>query len=437
MATNVIMPALGIMQETGKLLQWLKAEGEAVTQGELLMMIETDKATMEIEAPASGVLTQVTASVGDDVPVGQVIALIVGAAEAAPPPVQAAPAPVVAAHPDSSATEKVAASPLARRIAEENSIDLVNVTHTGDRIEKADIIAYLEQKASKETAPSSARLLAASPKARSAAKEHNVDIANLTGSGPDGAVLVADVLGAAKQAPAQVAAPPSDATAAQVVKPSTIWRIMADRTTQSWTTVPHFYLTREVNASRLITWRERAQKRFTEKITYTDLLVRLVSTAIVEHPRLNAMWKDGAIHMNPDVNIGLAVAVEDGLVVPVIQRAQTLSIAGIARQRVELVARSQSGKLRPSDISNGTFTISNLGMFGVDSFNAIVNPPQSAILAVGRIAQRVVAIDDRPAVQSMMTLTLSCDHRAVDGARGAQFLQTLADMIEEPLGLLD
>ncbi len=442
MATNVIMPALGIAQETGKLLQWLKAEGQPVTKGEVLMVVETDKATVEIDAPASGTLSHVTASVGDEVPVGQVIALILAEGEKAPeqrsqrageqmgtpsPSLPSSPSPT----PVRSAGAPIAASPLAKRIAEENHVDLSQVKPAGERIEKADVLAYIEALQSAQAVIG--RVPLASPKARKAAADAGLNIATIQGSGPNGAVLYADVTAAAASAKQpQPAALPIEAQ-----KPSHIWRIMAERTTQSWTSVPHFYLTREVNANRLMTWRERAQKRAAAKITYTDLLVRLVAAALREHPRLNASWKEGTIQNNPEINVGLAVAVEDGLVVPVIHRADELSIVELAQQRTELVTRAQAGRLKPDDISGGTFTISNLGMYGVDEFHAIVNPPQAAILAVGRIVDRVVPVEDHPAVQPMMTMTLSCDHRAVDGARGAQFLQTLAEMIEEPLGLLD
>ena len=217
---------------------------------------------------------------------------------------------------------------------------------------------------------------------------------------------------------------------------SSVWRIMAERMTASWTSAPHFYLVREVNVGRLVSWREKASKQTGARITYTDLLVKLVAAAISQHPRVNASWKDGAIVQNTDINIGLAVAIEDGLVVPVLHRADTLSLVDIAARREDLVSRAQAGKLRPADIQGGGFTISNLGMYGVDAFNAIVNPPQAAILAVGRIAERVVALNGQPAVQPTMVLTLSCDHRALDGARGAQFLGALAELIEEPLALL-
>jgi pyruvate dehydrogenase E2 component (dihydrolipoamide acetyltransferase) len=218
---------------------------------------------------------------------------------------------------------------------------------------------------------------------------------------------------------------------------SRIWRVMTERISQAWTTIPHFYLLREVNATRLIAWLDEARGRATEKITYTDLLVKLTATALRQHPRLNASWQNDTLVLNPGIHIGLAVAVEDGLVVPVVHQADTLGLGQLAARRLELVARAQAGKLSPDDISGGTFTISNLGMYGVDAFSAIVNPPQAAILAVSRIADRVVPLNGQPAIQPMMNLSLSCDHRAVDGARGAQFLQTLAELIEEPMRLLD
>ena len=211
---------------------------------------------------------------------------------------------------------------------------------------------------------------------------------------------------------------------------------MAERMTTSWTTAPHFYLVREVDVSRLVAWRERASRQTGVRVTYTDLLVKLVAAALVHHPRVNVAWRDGAIVPNAETSIGLAVAIDDGLVVPVVHRADALGLAQIAARREDLVGRAQAGKLRPADIQGGGFTISNLGMYGVDAFNAIVNPPQAAILAVGRITDRVVALDGQPVVRPTMVLTLSCDHRALDGARGAQFLGALADLIEEPLALL-
>jgi pyruvate dehydrogenase E2 component (dihydrolipoamide acetyltransferase) len=414
MPTNVIMPALELAQETGKVLHWLKSPGDTVTKGEALVEIETDKITVEIEAPASGVLRDVTAAAGDVVPVGTTIALIVASGD------------VGAASPPAA----VKASPLARKIAREHGVDLAQVKAPGGKIEKADVLAHVASRApsaivnGRAAGPTSARLTAASPKARRLAAERGLDLTTLRGSGPGDAVLAADV-------PAAASARPAEAPAV-----GNVWRIMAERMTASWTTAPHFYLVREVNVSRLVTWRERVSKQTGARITYTDLLVRIVAAALSQHPRVNVSWREGAIVQHTDINIGLAVAVDDGLVVPVIHRADTLSLVEVAARREDVVSRGQGSKLRPADIQGGGFTISNLGMYGVDAFNAIVNPPQAAILAVGRIADRVVAVNGQAVVQPTMVLTLSCDHRALDGARGAQFLGALAELIEEPLALL-
>jgi pyruvate dehydrogenase E2 component (dihydrolipoyllysine-residue acetyltransferase) len=427
MPATVIMPALELAQETGKVLRWLKNPGDRVGKGEPIVEIETDKVTVEIEAPAAGVLGEVSAQPGDVVPVGKTIALIFAAGEAPSGPAPAAP-PAAAPAPSAGV---VKASPLARKVAEQHGIDIARVKTASGRVEKADVLAYVQSQTSAagNGAPAAAaRIAAASPKARRLAAERGVDLRVIRGSGPGGAVLAADV---------PVAAPPAAAPPAAVAPGvSNVWRIMAERMTASWTTAPHFYLVREVNVSRLVTWRARASKQTGVRITYTDLLVKLVAAALVQHPRVNVSWRDGAIVQNADVNIGLAVAVDDGLVVPVLHRADAPGVAEIAARREDLVSRAQAGKLRPTDIQGGGFTISNLGMYGVDAFNAIVNPPQAAILAVGRIAERVVALNGQPAVQPTMMLTLSCDHRALDGARGAQFLGALAELVEEPLALL-
>ncbi|PYN92329.1 MAG: dihydrolipoamide acetyltransferase, partial [Candidatus Rokuibacteriota bacterium] len=409
-------------------------------KGESIVEIETDKVTVEIEAPASGVLGDVSAQPGDVVPVGTTIALIfepgsVTSTVVAPAPAAAPASAAMASAAPASSARDVKASPLARKIAEQHGVDLTRLKTASGRIEKADVLAYVETQKGSAGNGASARLTPASPKARRLAAERGLDVAALTGTGPSGAVLAADVPATREsRVPAAAAAPSARPAATPGV--GTVWRIMAERMTASWTTAPHFYLVREVNVSRLVTWLDRARKQTGARITYTDLLVKVAAAVLLQHPRVNASWKDGAIVQNADVNIGLAVAIDDGLVVPVVHRADTLSLAEIAARREDLVSRAQAGKLRPADIQGGGFTISNLGMYGVDAFDAIVNPPQAAILAVGRIADRVVAINGQPAVQPTMVVTLSCDHRALDGARGAQFIGALADLIEEPLALL-
>jgi pyruvate dehydrogenase E2 component (dihydrolipoamide acetyltransferase) len=340
MATDVIMPALGMAQETGKLIRWLKRDGENVTKGEPLMEVETDKATVEVEAPATGVLSGISAAEGDDVPVGRAIAVILAAGETA-----AAPAP------------RASASPKAKRLAAERGIDITKVE----------------------------------------------------GSGPGGAVLEEDVLLAAGPLPNPV--PPSGR--------GDLWKAMAQNVTRSWRDAPHFFVMREVDASALVAFRSRGP----EGVTYTDLLVRAVAAALARHPRMNGG--------KPEVNIGLAVAVPDGLLVPVLHGADDLSLGDISASRRDLLERVQSNRMRANDLSGATFTISNLGMYGVDVFTAILIEGQAGILAVGRITDRVVARDGAPAVRPVMLMSLSCDHRLVDGARAAEFMQTLVEQLEK------
>ena len=449
MATSVVMPALEMAQESGVLVSWLKHDGETVAKGEPLMEIETDKVTVEIEAPASGILGGVLAKEGDVVPVGQTIAWILAPGEQAPtsvPPIRqsgrastsgSAPLPAVSQNATRS-HRSPDASPVARRIAQEHGVDLTAFRSNGKRIEKADVLAYLDIEhpaASDGNVQSSsgqrqARLAPASPKARRLASERGIDIDRLQGSGPEGAVLAADVPEKAVSASPQV----------ETETPGTVWRVMAEHMAASWTTVPHFYLMREVDASHLIEWREQiastVEKRAGVRPTYTDLLVKLVGAALRQHPRLNSAWVDGKMEFRKDIHVGVAVAVEEGLLVPVIHDADISSIAEIATLRKDLVERAQNRKLRPADISGGTFTVTNLGMYNVDAFNAIVNTPQAAILAVGRIAERVVPFNGEAVIRPMMIMTLSCDHRLVDGARAAEFLDDLARSCEQPLLLL-
>jgi len=443
LATSIIMPALEMAQETGKLIRWLKHEGETVAKGEPVMEIETDKVTVEIEATASGALGGIIAHEGDDIPVGQTIAWILAPGESAPAATASA-APMATGR-ASTKSAIVSASPLARRIAEEHSIDLAAIKPNGGRIEKADVLAYIDKQAAHTSSQPQAvnqittRLSPASPKARRLATERGLDLARVSGSGPNGAVLAADVSAVVPSMPeATVAA--TAPQAADVESISNIWRVMAKHMTASWTSVPHFYLMREVAAQGLVDMRTRItpaiEKRGGLKPTYTDLLVKLVAVALRDHPRANASWIDDGIRLEREINIGIATAIDDGLIVPVIHHADQLSIGEIATQRKDLVTRANDNKLRPADIAGGSFTLTNLGMYNVDVFNAIVNSPQAAILAVGRIVDRVVPLNGEPAVRPMLTLSLSCDHRVIDGARAAKFLDDLANLIEEPWRLL-
>ncbi len=383
MAISVVMPALELAQETGKVLVWIKKEGDQVAKGEPLLEIETDKVSFELEAQADGILVGVRSQEGDVVPVGQIIAWLVAPGEQ--PPVESS---------DSAA----------RSMAEQ-----------ARPMTAASAPAAAAAPASASTA--AARGPRISPKARRIAEEKGVDITKIRGTGPDGQITGEDVLKAAE-------------TPAASESLGAIARLMAERTTQSWTTVPHFFLAREVDAGALLAAREQLGR---DKFTHTDFLIALVARVLLDHPKMNASWTGSAIRLNPAVNISLAIAVPEGVVGGVIPNAAAAALAEIATQRKDLAERAKSGRLRPTDIAGGTFTISNLGMFGVDAFSAIITPPQAAVLAVGRIADRVVAVDGQPAVRPMMTITLSSDHRVVDGAQAAVFLNDLTGALEKPL----
>jgi pyruvate dehydrogenase E2 component (dihydrolipoamide acetyltransferase) len=406
-ARDVVMPALGMAQETGRIIRWLAAEGSEVRKGEALLEIETDKVSVEVEAPADGVLASVTAHEGEDVPVGQVIARILVPGESGDAP------PTGAEHDAPSPEPQVAQAPAAEATTKKPS-------------------PVQRQRAKRA---------AASPKARRLAAESGVELASVEGSGPGGAVVAGDLAGAVPpsrddEAAASTASTTAASTAAAArIGVSPAWRVMAARTAASWTTAPHFSLSRDVSAQRLLTWLERIRARSGSDVTVTDVILRVVAASLREHPRLNGSWSEDGITAGGPVNLGLAVATDDELVVPVIAEAERLSVEELAGRRRDLVERARSGGLRPADVQGGTFTVTNLGMYGVDSFAAVINPPQAAILAVGRIAKRPVAEGERVVVRSMMTLTLTCDHRVVDGAGGARFLDTLAELLEEPLGL--
>jgi pyruvate dehydrogenase E2 component (dihydrolipoamide acetyltransferase) len=270
-----------------------------------------------------------------------------------------------------------------------------------------------------------------------------VDLTTIRGTGPDGTISGDDVEAAAKSS-----RPPAAAATAAAPAPaqepagalSSIARLMAERTTQSWTATPHFFLVRDIDATPLLTARSflgpAVERDRGVKLTHTDLLVALVARVLARHPKFNASWTGTGIHFHPDVNISIAAAVKDGVVGVVIPKANTTALADIAARRSDLSARARAGHLRPPDVTGGTFTISNLGMYQVDAFSAIITPPQAAVLAVGAIADRVVAVNGQPAVRPMMTITLSSDHRVVDGAQAAVFLSELAEALREPAKVL-
>jgi pyruvate dehydrogenase E2 component (dihydrolipoyllysine-residue acetyltransferase) len=410
MAISVVMPALEMAQETGKLVSWKKKAGEQVKKGEMLLEVETDKAVVEIEAQGEGILGGVTAKEGDVIPVGQTIAWLLKPGEQPPANVAAA--------------------------------------QTGRKMDSAPAAAAAAA-APAGPEPVSAAGAKISPKARRLAREHGVDIARLRGSGPGGEILAEDIMKAAAgggasvsaapvSPPAAAARPPSPPSTAPSGPPeavSSIGRIMAERTTQSWTTVPHFFVTREVDATKLNATRERLipliEKSHGVKVTHTDLIVAAVARALHLHPRMNGSWANDKITLNSHVNVALAMAVDNAVVTAVIRDTDRIGLGDIAKQRKELAERARANRLQPADITGATFTISNLGMFNVDAFTAIIVPPQAGILAVGAIAERVVAKDGLIGVRPTLNLTLSSDHRVVDGARAAAFLNDVVLSLNE------
>jgi pyruvate dehydrogenase E2 component (dihydrolipoamide acetyltransferase) len=403
MAVSVVMPALEMAQETGKLVSWKKREGEQVAKGEMLLEVETDKAVVEIEAQAEGVLGGVTARVGDVVPVGQTIAWLLKPGEK--PPAATAPAQTGRTMDSRPAAATTTAASAAPEVASSGPVRV-------------------------------------SPKARRLAKELGVDINRLRGSGPEGEIVADDIQAAAKGAATPAArSAPEAARATPDPGPgeslSSIGRLMAERTTQSWTTVPHFFVTRDVDGGALVALRERLRPAIEKsrgvKLTHTDLLAALVARALTRHPRMNASWTGNAVKAHPEVKVGLAMAVNDGVIVGVIHNADRGDLADIAVQRRDLTERARTGRLTPADITGATFTISNLGMYQVDQFTAIIVPPQAGILAVGAMTDRVVPMPGAVipiGVRPMLTLTLSCDHRVLDGARGAAFLHDVVEAIK-------
>jgi pyruvate dehydrogenase E2 component (dihydrolipoamide acetyltransferase) len=400
-ATDVIMPALGMAQEKGTLVNWLKAEGDSVRKGEPLMEVETDKATVEVEAPASGILANVTAGAGDEIPVGQKIAVIVAPGEAAArlggaksATIPAKPTTTPKATPNVGATGR---SPLAA----------ANVSTTGR--------------------------IAASPAAKRIAKEKGVNLASLKGSGPEGSVVAEDVLRAgatAKEAPA-TGGPPK---VKETVQPSAMRRIVGERMTKSKQSAPHFYVGMDVDMSAIDQRRRELKQRGETLVpSINDFILLAAARALKDFPSLNAAFTDKGIQIFSDINLGMAVALDEGLVVPVIRNADRLSLDEMAVRSRELAEKAQKKKLFPLDYEGGTFTVSNLGMLGVDSFVAIINPPQCAILAIGRVAPRAVAEGKAIVARLMMTMTLSADHRIVDGAIAARFLQEVKRLLENPV----
>ncbi|MGH3008188.1 MAG: dihydrolipoamide acetyltransferase family protein [Gaiellaceae bacterium] len=405
MATEVILPRLGQGMESGTIVRWLKSEGEAVEKGEPLFELDTDKVTQEVEAEASGVLLKIAVAEGE-VSVGRTVAFIGKEGEDIP---ESAAEPAINADERASVPEPEPAS---------NTV--------------------LQAKDGHETAaaPSGNGRIKASPLARRLARERGIDLASLSGTGPEGRIVAEDVEHGETGAPI----PASDAVLQARVPSGEVERVpltnirktIARRLTEAWQ-IPVFQLQASADMTRANALVARLRERDPDvRVTVTDVLTKVAAQALLRHREVNAEFTEEAILLHPSANVGIAVAAPQGLVVPVVHGAERLSLAEIAGVRADLVGRARDNKLRAEDLEGGTFTISNLGMYAVESFTAVLNPPLAAIVAVGAAGDRVVAVGGELAVRPMLTLTATFDHRAVDGAPAAAFLQTLKESLEDP-----
>jgi pyruvate dehydrogenase E2 component (dihydrolipoamide acetyltransferase) len=392
--------------ESGTIVRWLKSEGERVERGEPLYELDTEKVTQEVEADASGVLLKILAGEGDEIEVGRAIAVI--GEEGEKVEVAAAPEPV--------ASDERAPEPAAKEDA-------------------------LPEAPAPEPSPSAdGGRVKASPLARRIARERGIDLAAITGTGPEGRIVAEDVE-RAEHAPRAATAPAAPGAAAaapvgeiEVVPLKGIRKAIARRMTEAWE-APAFQIAVTADMTAAIRLREALVARIAEgetRPTYSDILTKVCAVALMRHRAVNALFAGEEIHLQPTANVGIAVAVENGLLVPVLRSCETKTIPQLAVERADIVARTRAGNLRQEDLEGGTFTISNLGMYGVDRFVAVLNPPQAAILAVGAIEERAVVRDGALVARPVMELTLTCDHRSVDGASAAEFLHTVKQFLEEP-----
>jgi pyruvate dehydrogenase E2 component (dihydrolipoamide acetyltransferase) len=458
MATKVHMEALSPTMEEGQLVRWLKQEGDPVKEGDVLAEIETDKATMELVARGSGVLRRQILKEGQTAPVGAVIGVIAAPDEdiseilqeapaGAGEPTHAAPTPPPAGKTPADVDVERAARAVTGADKTEQPLVATGVQGAaeapgrgatpvppgvsperaaGGRVEEVE-------------APENGRIKA-SPLARRLAAEAGLELARVRGTGPGGRITKRDIEAAVAEA-ARAPAAPAVAVEAEVeeIPVSQMRKTIARRLATSIGPVPTFYLTVEVDMGRLLELRERVNRRLAEqgiKASINDFIIKLVAEALRRHPEVNASWGETVIRRYRRVHIGVAVAVEDGLITPVVRDADRKGVAEIAREVRDLAARGREKKLTPEEYTGSTFSISNLGMFGIDEFTAIINPPEAAILAVGRVEEKPVVENGQVVVRPRMRMTLSCDHRVIDGATGARFLQTVKEFLEDPLVML-
>jgi pyruvate dehydrogenase E2 component (dihydrolipoamide acetyltransferase) len=436
-ATEVKLPRLGQGMESGTIVKWLKSEGDKVEKGEPLYELDTDKVTQEVEAEASGVLLKIAISSGE-VEVGRMIAVIgeQGEQVEAEPTERAGNGATAQEVPDEAEEE---GSPARARQQENERGRRASVGDMGQAAQRPVRGSGPGEgvRGNREVPPttdSNGGRIKASPLARRIARERGIDLSAVAGTGPDGRVVAEDVeRTAASGAPVALPVAVSEVEGVEVQQLTSMRKTIARRLTEAWQ-APVFQLGITVDMSRALPLRERLVELHGDgvKPTISDLVTKICAAALMRHRAVNALYKGDSVELYPTANIGIAVAVPNGLVVPVIPGCERKSIAEIAAARATIVGRAREGKLQQADLDGGTFTISNLGMYGIERFIAVLNPPQAAILAVGSIEDRVVAVDGQPAVRPRMELTLTCDHRAVDGATGAEFLRDVKAFLEEP-----
>ncbi len=422
MASRVLMPKGSDTMTEGKVLKWLKNEGEKVASGDALVEIETDKVDMEVESMGSGVLRKVLVQPGQTVPVGEPLAVIAGADEDI--------SSLISANGGAPAAKPAAeAAPAEKKLAP--------VAVPSPRPQAAPAV----QHATPGPLPAAGGRILASPLARRLAREAGIDLASIQGTGPGGRIIRRDVEGAAS-APGPVRVPrvmPSPQGPEFRDEPlSSMRKIIAQRLAQSLGPVPHFYLTIEADMKKAKELRESANKINPDlRLSYNDIIVKACATALTQHPEVNASYIGDSIRYHNRIHVGIAVAIEGGgLITPVVRNCDRKTLQEVSTESRDLVARGRTRKLKPEEYTGGTFSVSNLGMMGIEEFSAVINPPEGAILAVGAVTEKPVVENGKVTVGYRCRMTLSCDHRVVDGATGAAFLQTFREILENPVSLL-
>lgn len=449
MSTEIVMPKLSDTMEEGTILTWLKQVGDAVAAGEVIAEVETDKADMELEAAESGVLSAIRVAAGESAAVGAVLAVLDGSGKAD----AGAPAGASASNGNPEAVD-LAEPADGEGTADEAAADEKPEAKKSDgrkseakRPENAKPAkaAKPASSAGQKPAPAAAPALSevkASAAARALAAERGVDLSTLEGSGPAGRIVSEDVEAAGSEtkspAPARRATGDGAAPVKERHELSRMRQSIARRMTDSFRDIPHFAVTAEIDMSEAVRLKAALEKSeaFDVPITYTHMVLKATARALTRHPRLNASYRDGALEVHAEVNLGMAVSVDDGLIVPVLRHADERSLADLAAEARRLVALTKQGKFASADLSGGTFTVSNMGMLDLESFTAVINPPQSAILAVGSIKPRAVVRDGALAVAHTMFVTVSCDHRIIDGVMAGRFLEELKTLLQNPIGLV-